>query len=186
MSVLISLLRGINVGGNKKIRMADLKDLYESLGFERVQTLLQSGNVVFTSQDADTHAVASRIEAGIVERFGFESRIIMRTAAQLQTVIKLHPFSSEQLAEPSKILVMFLESTPDADVIQALTQVHNGPETIHYSGQELYTYYPDGMGRSRLDHGLIERKLKINGTGRNWNTVNKLLALADGLGQGRL
>lgn len=178
MPVLISLLRGINVGGNKKIKMAELKALYEALGFSNVRTLLQSGNVVFESENDNPEQVTGQIEAGIMERFGFESKIIMRTRDQLQAVIAHHTFSEVQLAEPGKLLIAFLKSEPNAQQVEALREAHTGPEIIHHRGSELYIYYPDGMGRSKLDNTFIERRLKTTSTGRNWNTVNKLLALA--------
>jgi uncharacterized protein (DUF1697 family) len=181
MAVYISLLRGINVGGNKRIKMADLKVLYEVLGFSGAQTLLQSGNVVFESATAEPEQIAAQIEAGIVQRYGFESKIIIRTCDQLRAVVENHPFSADQLAEPSKILLTFLQREPESAAVQNLIEAHTGSEMIYSNGRELYLYYPDGMGRSKLDNGLIERRLKVVGTGRNWNTVNKLLALAEGM-----
>jgi uncharacterized protein (DUF1697 family) len=183
MPVLISLLRGINVGGNKKIRMADLKDLYASLGFTNVHTLLQSGNVVFESESAAVDDIADQIESAIEERFGFVSRIMMRTAGEIESVIKSHPFTDEQIAEPSKILVMFLHEPPAEENVQQLRAAHQGPEIFHILGRELYAFYPDGMGRSKLDNVLIERKLKVRGTGRNWNTTHKLHELAQSMMQ---
>lgn len=181
MPVYISLLRGINVGGSKQIRMAELKTLYESLGFGGTQTLLQSGNVVFESETTDPDQIANSIEAGIEQRFGFQSRIIMRTREQWQEVIQHHPFSAGQLAEPSKILVMVLRDAPTTEAVETLIQAHTGPEIIYPGQRELYIFYPEGMGRSKLDHALIERKLKVTATGRNWNTVTKLLALCENL-----
>ncbi len=178
MAVFISLLRGINVGGNKKIKMVELKALYEALGFTHVRTLLQSGNVVFESEVIDAEQVAGQIEAGIVERYGFESKIIIRTRDQLQALIAHHPFSADQLTEPGKLLIAFLKSEPDAQQVEALREAHTGTEIIHHRDSELYIYYPDGMGRSKLDNSFIERRLKTTSTGRNWNTVNKLLVLA--------
>jgi uncharacterized protein (DUF1697 family) len=175
MTVFISLLRGINVGGNKKIRMAELTALYQSLGFTTVQTLLQSGNVIFSSTLTDPASITAQLEAAIIERFGFESKIILRSHDQLRAIIQHHPCSADQLAEPARILVTFLQREPDPQAVEALRQAHQGSEIIHHQGQELYLYYPDGMGRSKLDNSFIERKLKVISTGRNWNTVNKLL-----------
>jgi len=180
MTTRVSLLRGINVGGNKKIKMAELKALYESLGFTDVKTLLQSGNVVFKGANADTDPIGQQIEASIRKQFGFESKIIMRSADEWRMVVARHPFSAEQLAEPGKILVTFLQSEPDDESLATLQATHNGPEVIHSSGQELYIFYPEGMGRSKLDNGFIERKLGCVATGRNWNTVNKILGLCSG------
>ncbi|MBL8134764.1 MAG: DUF1697 domain-containing protein [Anaerolineae bacterium] len=180
MPVYIALLRGINVGGNKKLPMADLRTLCESLGFAGAQTLLQSGNVVFASPRADAEGIVRDLEAGIAARFGFESRVLLRARDQWAALIARHPFTPEQIAEPSKILVTFLLTAPDAAAIAALRAAHAGPEQVEVRGQEVYAYYPDGMGRSKLDNSFVERKLKTVGTGRNWNTVIKLLAEAAG------
>ncbi|MBZ0277920.1 MAG: DUF1697 domain-containing protein, partial [Anaerolineae bacterium] len=168
---------GINVGGNKKIPMAELKVLYESLKFEHVKTLLQSGNVIFATDQTDLDALAAQIEAGIIARFGFESKIILRTCAQLRAVAENHPYTATQLTEPSKTLVTFLESAPDAAAIQTLLDDHQGPEILHVIGAELFVFFPDGAGRSKLTNVFIEKRLKTTGTARNWNTVQKLLDL---------
>jgi uncharacterized protein (DUF1697 family) len=174
----ISLLRGINVGGNKTIKMAELKTLYESLGFAQVQTLLQSGNVVFQSDSADSVAIVQQLETGIQAHFGFEVKIILRTAPQWDALITNAPFSAEQRDDPAKMLVLCLTAAPHPDHLTTLLATYSGSEKIYLQGDTLYAYYTDGMGRSKLDHAFLERKLKVIGTGRNWNTVLKLQALA--------
>lgn len=181
MPFFICLLRGINVGGNKIIRMADLKQGFEEAGFEQVHTLLQSGNVVFQSPETDLALLTRQIEAIIIEGFGFESKIILLTQQALQAVVTQHPFPPEQIAEPSKILVTFLLNHADPDAVVALQSSIKGPESILGAGKTLYIFYPNGMGRSKLDNNLIQRSLNTVSTGRNWNTVNKLLALSQGL-----
>lgn len=178
MPIFISLLRGINVGGNKKIKMADLKALYESLGFRGTQTLLQSGNAVFDTDLLDANEIAAKIEAGIKNSFGFESKIIMCTVDELKAIVEASPFTADQLKDPAKILVMFLPQLPDASKVTTFIEAYQGVEVIHYKGQELFIFYTEGIGRSKLD---IDKKLKLNGTARNWNTINKLLALAETL-----
>lgn len=177
MPVYIALLRGINVGGNKKIKMADLTALLESLGFVGAQTLLQSGNVVFKSDLADSAQIARQIESGIEATFGFQSQILLRTLDQFRAAVESHPFSADQINEPAKILLMFLSRTPDSDAVDALVKSHAGPEEMTLKGDVLYIFYPDGMGRSKLDHPLVERRLKVAATGRNWNTVTRLIDL---------
>ncbi len=180
MPVYISLLRGINVGGNKIIKMADLKKLYESLGFSQITTLLQSGNVVFSSDAAPMPELAQKIEAAIVAAYGFDSKIILRTPEQWHTVIAQHPFSAEQMQDPSKVLVVFLQAMPnDAAHVNGVIASYAGNEQITLRGDTLYVYYPDGMGKSKLDNTFIEKKLKLIGTARNWNTIQKLRALVD-------
>jgi uncharacterized protein (DUF1697 family) len=181
MAVFISFLRGINVGGNRKIKMTELKTLYESLGFTHVQTLLQSGNVVFKTDQTDPIELARQIEDGIQKTFGFHSQIVLRTADQLRAVIKAHTFSEEQLAEPSRILVMFLLETPASDAVDLFKTEYKGPEPYSFNGQEMYIHYGSGMADSKLSNALIDKRLKTISTGRNWNTVTKLLAMAEAL-----
>ncbi|MBK9123188.1 MAG: DUF1697 domain-containing protein [Chloroflexi bacterium] len=182
MPVYVSLLRGINVGGNKRIKMADLKGLYEALGLRSVSTLLQSGNVVFESDTADASGLTSKLEAAIVHHFGFESKVMLRSGQRLAEIVAGVPLTPEQLAEPSRILVTFLRETPSDDRIAALHEAHAGPEKLQVRGDTLYAFYPDGMGPSKLDNAFVERRLKTLGTGRSWNTVTKLLALVGSSG----
>jgi len=181
MAVLISFLRGINVGGNKKIKMTELKTLYESLGFTNVQTLLQSGNVVFETDLTDPLEIARQIEDGIEKTFGFSSKIVLRTPDHLRAVIEGHSFSDEQLTEPSRILVMFLLNMPDVEAVDTFKNDYKGPEPYHFNGQEMYIHYGSGMADSKLSNALIDKRLKTISTGRNWNTVTKLLAIAEAL-----
>jgi uncharacterized protein (DUF1697 family) len=182
MPVYSSLLRGINVGGNKRIKMAELQAVYEALGLTRVRTLLQSGNVVFEAEQADADALGQRIEAAIMARFGFEARIVMRTPAQLAAVIAESPFSAEQRASPDKILVMFLLAAPEPERMAALTAGHSGPEQMTLKGRELFVFFAEGVGRSKLSGNGIEKALDTVGTMRNWNTIHKLHELAQSFG----
>lgn len=181
MKVYISLLRGINVGGNKKIKMADLKTLYESLGFLHVQTLLQSGNVIFKSDVEDTSQLTRQIEEAVEKTFGFQSRIIIRTPDQMRAIIKDHPFSAEQLERPSKLQVMFLSGAPTSEAFELLRTDSKGPEMLYGIGQELFIDFTDGMADSKLTSAFMDKRLKVIGTGRNWNTTVKLLTIAEDL-----
>lgn len=181
MTVWLTLLRGINVGGNKQIKMAGLKTLLELLGLRSVQTLLQSGNVIFESDQTDPDQLTPQIEAGIEQTFGFRSAVILRTREQVKTVIEGHPFSADQLAEPGKAVVMFLRTAPETKAFESLQNAYSGPEEFHLKGTELYLYYNNGLGRSKLTNALIEKKLQTTGTARNWNTVTRLLTLAEAI-----
>lgn len=178
MPVFISLLRGINVGGNKIIRMDTLRALYEALGFTKVQSLLQSGNVVFSTGQTDRAALISRIESEIEQRYGFHADVMIRTSDEVSHVIENQPFPADRVADPKRLLVTFLAAVPAASAVEALLKAHTGPEDIHHSGQELFLFYPDGAGSSKLTNTWIESKLKVSGTARNWNTVTALLSLA--------
>ncbi len=175
MPTFISLLRGINVGGNKRVPMADLKRLYESLGFTQVQTLLQSGNAVFTTDQTDATALTRLIEDGIQRTFGFTVRIVLRTPDQWRQVIAQHPYSAVQMESPDKILVLFLAAVPAPEGVAALLAGVNPPEEASASGEEVYLYFGEGIGRSKLSTTWIEKQLRTEGTGRNWNTITKLM-----------
>ena len=179
MPIIISLLRGINVGGNKKIKMADLRDLYKSLGFQNTKTLLQSGNAVFETDMTDHVAIKKAIEAGIQEKFGFDVTIMLRTPEELSTIVEQHPFTDEQVSDPGKLSFVYLSSEPTNDAVDNLRENNPGREIIHHDGQILYIVYPDGKGKSKLDNSRIERALKVEGTARNWNTTQKILNLVN-------
>ena len=179
MPVFIALLRGINVGGHKKVRMSDLKAICETIGLENVQTYLQSGNVVFSSRRAGPAALARSLETALHERAGVEARIVLRTADDLRKVIAKNPFEGER--EPSRLMVAFLEGEMTKDAKTALQKAATGEE-IHFAGREAYIYFPEGAGNSKLMNAMSEKKLGVAATTRNWNTVNALLRLAEEAG----
>ena len=174
MTAFVSLFRGINVGGHQAIRMDDLKDLYEALGFKDVATYIQSGNVVFTGDDADLARLRRHIEDGFEKKFGFHVEVIVRTSAELREIIDKNPFQSQQSKESKWVVVMFLAARPDDTAQEDLLKTYVGPEEIFIIGKEMYIYYPNGIGRSKLSNSFIEKKLKALGTARNWNTILQL------------
>lgn len=177
----IAMLRGVNVGGHRKIRMEALRSVCESIGLRSVQTHVQSGNVVFSTTDRNTETLATRIEAALANAFGFRPDVILRTLPELQEAIARSPFAAREGIEPSKLLVLFLARDPGDEVRGRVAQLPAGPEELHVSGRELYIYFPNGMGRPKLSMAAVERTLKVPGTGRNWNTVTKLAELASRL-----
>jgi len=181
MPIYISLLRGINVGGNKKIKMADLRDLYGTLNLNNVQSVLQSGNVVFDTASTDRDDIANTIEQAIESTYGFPSNILLRTLPEWEQIVTNPLFTEEQREDPRKLLVLFLRDDVETAQIDALKDTIPGREIIYHRGRELYIVYPDGMGRSKLDNKFIERRVNTTTTGRNWNTVNKLLTLAQSI-----
>jgi uncharacterized protein (DUF1697 family) len=178
MPVFISLLRGINVGGHNKIKMETLRSIYESLELRNVQSLLQSGNVVFETDRDDQLKLTIELEDVVEKEFGFRPKTILRTFAELKDVIKRNPFT-DQDRDPSRLLVMFLENDPTDEAKQALQSMETTPEEIQINGQEVYLYYPNDIARSKLTNTLIEKKLSIKGTARNWNTITKLIMIAE-------
>ncbi|PYM07117.1 MAG: hypothetical protein DMD82_06565 [Candidatus Rokuibacteriota bacterium] len=178
MSVHIGLVRAINLAGRNRVAMADLRKLLRGLGLEDVRSLLQSGNLVFRS-DAHTSAQLERLlEDAAKHRLGLETDFFVRTARDWKAVIAGNPFPREAERDPGRLLVIFLKDAPDRDGVKALESAITGREVVRAKGRHAYIVYPDGVGRSRLTSALIEKKLGVRGTGRNWNTVLKLGALA--------
>jgi uncharacterized protein (DUF1697 family) len=178
MAVIISMLRGVNVGGHKQVKMDALCTLCGSLGLRDAQTYVQSGNVIFRTNGRDLVRLRKRIEDGIERSFGFHSDVILRTTAELQDVVARNPFATRRGLDPKKLAVTFLASDPGQEAREKLLGMKSEPEELRIDGRELYTYYPNGMARPKLSWPIIEKTLKTSGTSRNWNTVTKLLELA--------
>jgi uncharacterized protein (DUF1697 family) len=178
MSTFISLFRGINVGGNHRVKMNDLKTIYEALGLTDVQTYIQSGNVVFKSPELDITHVQQHLIESVAQTFGFRVEIIMRTVAEFQEIIAKNPFQGRHEKAAHWIAVMFLSAPPEQAAQEKLLKTYVGPEEIFFLGKEVYIYYTDGMGRSKLSNNFIEKKLKVDGTTRNWNTILQLQEMA--------
>jgi uncharacterized protein (DUF1697 family) len=179
MTVFVSMLRAVNVGGHGRLTMAALKQAYLALGLDDVQTLLQSGNVLFRSNLRNRDALAKRIVQEIERRFDLKIDVVLRTLAEVKMIVERGPSSAK--LDPSKLHVMFLSGVPDASRQATLVEEHKGPEMIEPRGPEIYLYYPDGMGRSKLSTALIEHKLDTFGTARNWNTLRKLIEAGEKL-----
>jgi len=180
MTAMICLLRAVNVGGHNQIKMDALRALCESLKLCYVQTYIQSGNVVFQSSERDTAKLAAKIEDAIEKKHGFRPDVILRTAAEMREVVAHNPFAKRSGIEPNKLAVMFLANEPETAVQDTVRKIKPEVEELHLLGRELYIYFPDGMGRSKLVP-LLARALKNTGTARNWNTVMKLLEMAEKL-----
>jgi len=178
MAVVISMLRGVNVGSHNRIKMDALRALYESLGLRDVQTHVQSGNVVFRTEARDLARLTKRIGKGIERSFGFLPDVMLRTSAELRDVIARNPFATRPGIDPSRLLVTFLASDPAPEARDNILKIKADPEELWIDGRELYIYYPNGLARPKLSPALLEKTLKTSGTGRNWNTVRKLLEIA--------
>jgi len=172
MAVTISLLRGVNLGAHHRIKMAELRAVYESVGCRDVQTHIQSGNVIFHGSNAS----ALQIQKAIERKFGFRPAVIHRTTGELRRVIAGNPF---QNVDPARLLVVFLAEDPGDVARQRIRALPPAPEEVRVNGRELYIYYPNGMARPKLSMPALEKALNVAGTGRNWNTVTKLLQIAE-------
>lgn len=180
MPVLISMLRGVNLGSRNRIKMDALRVLYESLKFEEPRTYVQSGNVIFRTNEKNTAQLAKKIQNAIERTFGFRPEVILRTTSELKKVIAAFPFAGRAV-EPTKVLVTFLTGDPGPDSQTNLTRFKDLPEEMHLKGRELYIYFPNGVGKSKLPWSSVEKLLNVTGTARNWNSVTKMLAMAQEL-----
>ncbi|HET6847270.1 MAG TPA: DUF1697 domain-containing protein [Gaiellales bacterium] len=175
---MVALLRGINLGASRRVAMADLRACLERLGYEDVETLLQSGNAVYRGTDAAATS-ERRIERALLEATGLEIPVAVRTARQMAAVVRRNPLA-EHASDPKRHHVVFLSEKPAASRAAALDAKAYDPELFRLHGRELYVWWPEGVHRARLTLPAIERSLGVVGTARNWNTVEKLAALSAG------
>ncbi|MFE6165516.1 DUF1697 domain-containing protein [Streptomyces sp. NPDC056486] len=173
-----ALLRGINVGGKRKLPMGELRTLLSGLGFGDVRTHLQSGNAAFTSAEADEDALAARVSEAIERHFGFDVDVLVRDGAYLKAVADACPFPAASL-EGKQLHVTYFSEPVDASRLDALDQAAFLPEEFRLGDRALYLYAPDGLGRSKLGETLSRPALfkGVIATSRNWNTVAKLVEL---------
>ena len=179
MPVIICMLRGVNVGGHNIIKMEALKALCVSLKLKDPQTYVQSGNVVFSSSEKDLPKLARRLQDAIEKAHGFRPGVMLRTAEELQQVVARNPFAKRSGIEPGKLIVNFLADNPGKDAREKAMAIKIGPEEMHLIGREAYIYFPSGQGRSKFPWAAIERALGTSATGRNWNSVTKMLEIAE-------
>jgi len=179
MPVFIGLLRAVNVGG-RSLKMQDLREVCTACQLQNVQTYLQSGNVLFKTTERKPKTVASKLEAALERKLGFRPDVILRTTAELRSVIGKNPFAERRDVQPNKLHVLFLADELGDDTRKALLALKPDGEELRCGDRELYIYFPEGMGRSKF-MPRVSRLLKNSATARNWNTVTKLLELADQL-----
>ena len=179
MTIQIALLRGVNVGGHQAVAMSELRDLFTQLGFAGARSILQSGNLIFRCEARTGADLESLLEREAETRLKIRTDFLIRSAKEWREVVARNPFRKEAERDPSHLVVMFLKSAANAKDVKAVQAAITGPEIIRADGRHLYIVYPDGIGRSRLTNVLLEKKIGIRGTARNWNTVLKIAALAD-------
>ena len=170
-----AMLRGINLG-KRQLKSAELKAVVEGMGFTGVKTILASGNVVFEAGDAAPEAIERDLHAALERATGLKSEVFVRNRADLEKLVEANPFPEEAKARPSYLLVTFHRAPPDRAAIGRLAESHDGPERMVVVGRELFTDFPEGQGRSTLVPAMQKARLAQGNTGRNWNTVRKLLA----------
>lgn len=176
---MIALLRGINVGGRHKVSMSSLRELCHSLDLNDPCTLLQSGNLLFRTKQLSLSSLRKNLESGFDAAFGFHSEIILRTTPELRDTVAANPFAKRADVEPAKLHTMLLSEDPQPNAREEISRLNIHPEEVHLDGREVFIYFPDGMGRSKLPWAKLDKTLGTPGTARNWNTVTKLLKLAE-------
>ena len=180
MTRYVSLFRGINVGGHQLVKMDALKELHTSLDLQDIQTYIQSGNVVFANDNPDVTQIQKDIEDGFAQKFGFQVKVMVRTAGEFNKMVENNPFQNQPIRELKWVVAIFLASDPISTALEDIQKTYTGPEEIHIIGKEAFIYYPEGQGRSKLTNTFLEKKLKAVGTARNWNTVLRLQKLMEG------
>jgi len=171
---VVSLLRGINVGGRNKVAMSKLTELFELLGFNDVRSYLQSGNVLCSTSKLSNAALQRRIEKGIVEELDLEISVLCRTGREMELVVKNNPFLKKNDVDPAKLHVTFLQKPVDEALVKKLSESRRGKDSFRAEGATIYLHCPDGYARTKLTTQFFERELGVPATTRNWKTVNKL------------
>lgn len=174
-----ALLRGINLGGRNRLPMKELMQLFTDAGCGNVRSYIQSGNVVFEADEKVAEQLPARVGTAIAERFGFEAPLLLRTAKQIDNVVRNNPFL--QAGAPEEALhVLFLAGPPEPSRVDSLDQDRSRPDAFAVRGQEVYLWLPGGVARTRLTNEYFDSKLATTSTGRNWRTVLKLREMMRG------
>lgn len=174
------MLRGVNVGGHNRVKMDTLRVLYKSLKLQDAQTYVQSGNVIFRTGEMDSSALGKKIQQAIHRKCDIECEVILRTAPEMREAIANNPFAGRSGIEPDKLLVTFLAAVPSPEAREKLLALKLDPEELHLIGRELYIYFPNGAGKSKLPWASLEKKLKFPPrTSRNLNSVTKMIEIAE-------
>jgi uncharacterized protein (DUF1697 family) len=170
----VALLRGINLGGHKIVKMDRLRKTFGQLGFEDVKTYIQSGNVVFKAPAQAPERLAKRIEEKVLWQFGFPVPVVVKTADEIDEVIRNNPLVKEKGIDLSKLHVTFLWCAPEKTALKTLDALAAAPDQFRCSGQAIYLHCPNGYHETKLGNNVLEKMLKVGTTTRNWKTVNQL------------
>jgi uncharacterized protein (DUF1697 family) len=182
MPTYIAMLRGINVGPHKRMKMDKLRTSCEGLGFEKVKTYIQSGNIVFRAAKTSDATLAKKLGDLITRDFGFSADVITRTSEEMGRIIENNPLLKEKGVDESKLHVVFLTQKPSPAALKKLHELTLAPDGVRNLDREIYFYFPNGVSGSSLWKHPLDKVLNVTSTMRNWNTVNKLSEMARELG----
>lgn len=178
MNRYIAFLRAINVGGYRKVKMQDLRDMFENMGFENVQTYIQSGNVLFDSGESDPKVLSQSIEKKIESKFGHDVPVMIRTPNDLKKLINENPFDGEN-EDPFKLYITFFLEEPSSDKQKELKNLSSDIEKFDFIDGDLFSLIDKKTDQKvNFSNGYVEKIIGIPGTGRNWRTVNKMVEMA--------
>ena len=178
MPVYIAMLRGINIGPHKRMKMEKLRACCEGLGFAGVKTYIQSGNAIFRAAKLSPAALSKKLGECIVKDFGFSAEVISRSREEMKEIIDDNPFMKERSIDTSKLHVAFLSESASAAALKKLQELTLAPDRTHGSGKEIYFYFPNGVSGSSLWRHPLDRVLSLPVTMRNWKTVTTLYQMA--------
>jgi uncharacterized protein (DUF1697 family) len=178
MPVYIAMLRGINLGPHKRMKMEKLRSSCAALGFAEVKTYIQSGNIVFCARKAGPETLAKKLELQIVRDFGFSADVILRTQQELEQVVSGNPLLREPAIDDAKLHVVCARQAPSHESLAKLESLVQAPDRVRHARKEIYFYFPNGVSGSSLWKHPLDRILQVPGTMRNWRTVNTLCEMA--------
>jgi uncharacterized protein (DUF1697 family) len=179
MEKCVAFLRGVNMAGHNKIIMADLKKLFVSLGYKDAETYIQSGNIVFSDSGELPEAIESKIENAIRKKLGLEIAALVRTADDLSVILRANPYINSSGSDHAKIAALLLKDMPTDSQISKMDGIAYPPDEYFISGKEIFIHCPDGFGRTKLYTNFFEKKMKVIGTARNWNSMTVLWGMAN-------
>ncbi len=173
MPAYVALLRAVNVGGTKKLAMADFRKMLEGLGYKGVETYIQSGNAVFDAP-GPAAKVAKAIAAALEKFMGAPVGLVLRTHEELSQIIAANPYADHAAADGARVHAVFLSGVPAAAAVAGLAKIPTRRDRYHHIGDTLYLHLPDGAGESKFAAKTLDRILGVSVTARNWNTVIRL------------
>jgi len=175
MPAYVAMLRGVNVTGHNSIKMEQLRELCDRLGFQKVETYVQSGNIVFQTKTENPARLSKRMSESILDSFGFQASVIVRTSKEMENVVANNPFLKEKDVDSSKLHVTFLRDIAQGSSLKTLEKLATSQDRFYPASREIYLYCPEGYGRTTLSNNAIEKALSVTATTRNWRTTKTLL-----------